>query len=110
WRRGLRLLVIAYALLPLIFLALLSGSSDLSSPGWAYSLYVAPLWGMGFWMLIRPGRVGKQEAMAAAGIVVWPLAWIKLVTININDSLHIGSSISFVPALVIGYNEEIAKA
>src|ERR1700722_18017696 len=29
WRQGLRLLVIAYALLPLIFLALLSNSSDL---------------------------------------------------------------------------------
>ena len=110
WRQGLRLLVIPYALLPLIFLALLSNSNDLSSPGWAYSLYVAPLWGMGFWMLIRPGRFGKQEAIIAAGIVVWTLIWINVVTININDSLHIGGSISFVPALVIGFNEEIAKA
>src|SRR5512146_592235 len=49
WRQGLRLLVIAYALLPLIFLATLSSSSKLSTPGWAYSLYVAPLWIMGFW-------------------------------------------------------------
>ena len=64
WRQGLRLLVIAYALLPLIFLALLSSSSDLSAPGWAYSLYVAPLWAMGFWMLIRPGHVGKREIWA----------------------------------------------
>ena len=110
WRQGLRLLVIAYALLPLIFLALLSNSSDLSSPGWAYSLYIAPLWGMGFWMLIRPGRVGKQEAILAAGIIVWTLAWIKIVTIPVNDSLHIGGSISFLPALVIGFNEEITKA
>ena len=110
WRQGLRLLVIAYALLPLIFLALLSNSNDLSSPGWAYSLYVAPLWGMGFWMLIRPGRVGKQEAIVAAGIVVWTLIWINVVTINVNDSLHLSGSISFVPALVIGYNEEISKA
>jgi RsiW-degrading membrane proteinase PrsW (M82 family) len=110
WRQGLRLLVIAYALLPLIFLALLSNSSDLSSPGWAYSLYVAPLWGTGFWMLIRPGRVGKQEAVLAAGIVVWTLAWINIVTININDSLHLSGSIGFVPALVVGFNEEITKA
>jgi RsiW-degrading membrane proteinase PrsW (M82 family) len=110
WRQGLRLLVIAYALLPLIFLALLSSSNDLSSPGWAYSLYVAPLWGMGFWMLIRPGRVGKQEAILAAGIIVWTLAWINLVTIHVNDSLHINGSISFLPALVIGFNEEITKA
>jgi RsiW-degrading membrane proteinase PrsW (M82 family) len=110
WRQGLRLLVIAYALLPLIFLALLSNSSDLSSPGWAYSLYIAPLWGMGFWMLIRPGRVGKQEIVLAAGIVVWTLAWINIVTINVNDSLHLSGSIAFVPALVVGFNEEITKA
>ena len=110
WRQGLRLLVIVYALLPLIFLALLSNSSDLSSPGWAYSLYVAPLWGMGFWMLIRPGHIGKQEAVLAAGIVVWTLIWINVVTINVNDSLHLSGSISFFPALVIGFNEEISKA
>jgi RsiW-degrading membrane proteinase PrsW (M82 family) len=110
WRQGLRVLVIAYALLPLIFLALLSNSSDLSSPGWAYSLYIAPLWGMGFWMLIRPGRVGKQEAVLAAGIVVWTLAWINIVTINVNDSLNLSGSIAFVPALVVGFNEEITKA
>lgn len=110
WRQGLRLLVIAYALLPLIFLALLSNSSDLSSPGWAYSLYIAPLWGMGFWMLIRPGRVGKQEAVLAAGIVVWTLAWINIVTINVNDGLNLSGSIEFVPALAVGFNEEITKA
>ena len=110
WRQGLRLLVIAYALLPLIFLALLSNSSDLSSPGWAYSLYVAPLWAMGFWMLIRPGRVGRQEILAAAGIVVWTLIWVNVVTINVNDSLHLSGAISFLPALVVGFNEEITKA
>jgi RsiW-degrading membrane proteinase PrsW (M82 family) len=110
WRQGLRVLVIVYALLPLIFLALLSSSSDLSAPGWAYSLYIAPLWAMGFWMLIRPGRVGKQELLAGAGIVLWTLAWMNTVTININTSLHTGSSIGFFPALVIGFNEEITKA
>jgi RsiW-degrading membrane proteinase PrsW (M82 family) len=110
WRQGLRLLVIVYALLPLIFLALLSGSSDLSSPGWAYSLYIAPLWGMGFWMLIRPGHLGRQEAVVGAGIVVWTLIWINVVTININDGLDLGSSIGFFPALVVGFNEEITKA
>ena len=109
-RQGLRGLVIVYALLPLIFLALLSSSSSLSTPGWAYSLYVAPLWVMGFWMLIRPGRVGKQEIQAGAGIVVWTLIWMNIVTININTSLHISGSIGFVPALVIGFNEEITKA
>jgi RsiW-degrading membrane proteinase PrsW (M82 family) len=110
WRQGLRLLVIAYALLPLIFLAVLSSSSDLSAPGWAYSLYVAPLWMMGFWTLIRPGHLGRVEIEAAAGIVAWTLVWINLVTININDKLHLGGSIAFLPALVVGFNEEITKA
>jgi len=110
WRQGLRGLVIVYALLPLIFLALLSSSNDLSAPGWAYSLYVAPLWAMGFWWLIRPGRIGKQEIQAGAGIAVWTLAWMQIVTININDSLHPSGSIGFLPALVIGVNEEITKA
>ncbi len=110
WRQGLRLLVIAYALLPLIFLAVLSSSNDLSAPGWAYSLYVAPLWIMGFWLLIRPGHLTRPELYAAAGIVAWTLAWINLVTINVNDRLHLSGSISFLPALVVGFNEEITKA
>jgi RsiW-degrading membrane proteinase PrsW (M82 family) len=110
WRQGLRLLVIAYALLPLFFLALLSSSSDLSAPGWAYSLYVAPLWVMGFWLLIRPGHLVRQEVLAAAGIAAWTLVWINLVTININDTQHISGSIAFLPAVAIGFNEEITKA
>jgi RsiW-degrading membrane proteinase PrsW (M82 family) len=110
WRQGLRLLVIAYALLPLIFLALLSSSSDLSAPGWAYSLYVAPLWSMGFWMLIRPGHVGKREIWVGVGIVVWTLVWINVVTIHVNAALHISGSIHLGQALVIGVNEELTKA
>jgi len=110
WRQGLRLLVIAYALLPLIFLAVLSSSNDLSAPGWAYSLYVAPLWITGFWLLIRPGHLTRQEVYAAAGIVAWTLVWINLVTINVNDRLHLSGSIGFLPALVVGFNEEITKA
>jgi RsiW-degrading membrane proteinase PrsW (M82 family) len=110
WRQGLRLLVIAYALLPLIFLAVLSSSNDLSAPGWAYSLYIAPLWIMGFWLLIRPGHLTRQEFYATAGIVAWTLVWINLVTINVNDRLHLSGSISFLPALGVGFNEEITKA
>jgi RsiW-degrading membrane proteinase PrsW (M82 family) len=110
WRQGLRLLVVAYALLPLIFLAVLSSSNDLSAPGWAYSLYIAPLWIMGFWLLIRPGHLVRPEVLACVGIAVWTLAWINVVTINVNDALHISGTISFLPALVIGFNEEITKA
>jgi len=109
--RGLRLAVIAYALLPLIFLTVLSSSSDLSTPGWAYSIYVAPLWLFGFWMLIRPPSLpGKQEIIIAVAIVAWTLIWINLVTININDALSTSGGISLPDALVIGINEETTKA
>jgi RsiW-degrading membrane proteinase PrsW (M82 family) len=108
WRQWVRLAFIPYGLLPLVYLAMLTNSTNLSAPGWAYSLYVAPMWIMGFWMLIRPGPVGRQEITIAAGIVVWTLLWMKIVTININDALH-GSSISLFDGLVIGFNEETTK-
>jgi RsiW-degrading membrane proteinase PrsW (M82 family) len=111
WRQGLRLGVIIYALLPLIFLTVLNSSTSLSAPGWAYSLYVAPLWLMGFWMLIRPpDRPGRREILIAAAIVVWTLIWLNTVTIAINDALPIRNGIGLLQALVIGLNEETTKA
>jgi RsiW-degrading membrane proteinase PrsW (M82 family) len=107
WRQGLRLLVIPYALLPLVFLALFSSSGNLSTPGWAYSLYVAPLWAIAFWLLIRPGPVGRLEAVTGAGIVAWVLVWMSIVTININNHLN---PRGFGGALAVGFNEELAKA
>jgi RsiW-degrading membrane proteinase PrsW (M82 family) len=111
WRQGLRLLVIAYALLPLLFLALLSSSSSLGVPGFAYSLYVAPLWAIAFWLLLRPGRITAQEVYIAIAIIVWVTIWLYVVTININDHLvNAVRSGNFLAALVVGYNEEITKA
>jgi RsiW-degrading membrane proteinase PrsW (M82 family) len=111
WRQGLRLAVIAYALLPLIFLTVLSSSSDLSTPGWAYSLYVAPLWAAGFWMLIRPPEhLKKQEILIGVGIVIWTLIWIRVITITINDALPVKNGIGVGSAIVIGINEEVTKA
>jgi RsiW-degrading membrane proteinase PrsW (M82 family) len=111
WRQGLRLGVIIYALLPLIFLTVLSSSSDLSTPGWAYSLYVAPLWAGGFWMLIRPPEYPKKlEFLIAGAIIIWTLIWINVVTININDALPTKNGIGIGPAFVIGINEEVTKA
>jgi len=111
WRQGLRLLVIAYALLPLLFLALLSSSSSLGVPGFAYSLYVAPLWAIAFWLLLRPGRIAALEICVAAAIIIWVTIWLYVVTININD--HLVNSVrsgNFLAALAVGYNEEITKA
>ncbi|HEX4834465.1 MAG TPA: PrsW family glutamic-type intramembrane protease [Trebonia sp.] len=116
WRQGLRLGVIIYALLPLIFLTVLSSSSSLSTPGWAYSLYVAPLWLGGFWLLIRPPdavngqHVARQEIIIAVAIAAWTLVWINVVTININDALPTSHGIGLLSAIVIGINEEVTKA
>jgi len=111
WHNGLRLLVIAYALLPLIFLALLSNSRSLAAPGFAYSLYIAPLWGIAFWLLMRPGRLHTQEIVIAVAIVIWVTIWLNVVTININDQLVNGVRRgNFLAALGVGYNEEISKA
>jgi RsiW-degrading membrane proteinase PrsW (M82 family) len=111
WRQGLRLLVIVYALLPLVFLAIFANSQSLTTPGWAYSLYIAPLWAIGFWLLIRPGHIKALEIEVGVGIIVWVLVWMNVVTVNINGALHHnGQSFSFLAALGIGFNEEITKA
>jgi RsiW-degrading membrane proteinase PrsW (M82 family) len=111
WHQGLRLLVIAYALLPLLFLALLSSSSSLSVPGFAYSLYVAPLWAIAFWLLLRPGRIAALEIYVGIAIVVWVTIWLYVVTVNINDQLvNAVRNGNFLAALAVGYNEEITKA
>jgi len=108
WRQGLRLLVIAYALLPLVFLALVASSGNLTTPGWAYSLYVAPLWGVAFWLLIRPPEpYGRQELLIGLGIVIWVMIWMNVVTINVNSVLN---PKSLSGALLVGFNEEITKA
>ena len=111
WRQGLRLLVITYALLPLVFIALFASSGNLSTPGWAYGLYVAPIWAIGFWLLIRPGPIRALEVQVGIGIIVWTLVWLNVVTINVNDHLgKPGHAFSFSAALGVGFNEEITKA
>ena len=111
WHNGLRVLVIAYALLPLIFLALLSNSRSLAAPGFAYSVYIAPLWAIAFWLLMRPGRLHAQEIVIGVAIVIWVTIWLNVVTININDHLVNGvRKGNFLAALGVGYNEEISKA
>ena len=108
WRQGIRLLIIPYALLPLIFLQLFSTSTSLSSPGWAYSLYIAPLWLLTFWYLIRPPVIGKLEVVIAIGIIIWVVIWLHVVTIFINDNY--ANTHNILGSLVVGYNEEITKA
>jgi RsiW-degrading membrane proteinase PrsW (M82 family) len=108
WRQGIRLLIIPYALLPLIFLQLFSTSTSLSSPGWAYSLYVAPLWLLTFWYLIRPPQIGKLEVVIGVGIIIWTVIWLHVVTIFVNNNY--ANTHTIAGSLVVGYNEEITKA
>ncbi|HEY1640879.1 MAG TPA: PrsW family glutamic-type intramembrane protease [Streptosporangiaceae bacterium] len=111
WRQFLRLLVIPYGLLPLIFIALFASSDSLATPGWAYSLYIAPLWAIVFWLLIRPGPVGRLEWLLGAGAIAFSLVWIRLVTVNLNEVMgRPGKPLSFFGALGVGLNEEITKA
>ena len=94
-----------------MFIAVFASSQDLATPGWAYSLYIAPLWAIGFWMLIRPGTIRLLQVQISIGIVIWTLAWINIVTININTHLASpGQNISLPAAIGVGYNEEITKA
>jgi RsiW-degrading membrane proteinase PrsW (M82 family) len=111
WRQGLRLLVIVYALLPLVFLAIFSSSGSLSTPGLAYSLYIAPLWAIAFWLLLRPGKLAAVEIGIGIGIIAWVTIWLNLITVNINDHLVNGvRDGNFLASLAVGYNEEITKA
>ncbi|HWF78941.1 MAG TPA: PrsW family glutamic-type intramembrane protease [Streptosporangiaceae bacterium] len=110
WRQGFRLLIIPYALLPLLFLQVFSTSRSLATPGWAYSLYVAPLWLIAFWYLIRPPRWGNVEVWIAVGIVIWEYIWLHAVTININDHAVGPGQLTFPKALIVGFNEETSKA
>jgi RsiW-degrading membrane proteinase PrsW (M82 family) len=111
WRQFVRLLVIPYGLLPLVFIALFASSNNLATPGWAYSLYIAPLWAIIFWLLIRPGQVTRREVGIAAGAIVFSLIWIRVVTVHINGLLGpAGRPLSFPGAIGVGINEEITKA
>jgi len=109
WRAGWRLMVIPYALLPLVFLQLYSNTTNPSTPGWAYSLYIAPLWALAFYLLIRPGRIGRKEVVAAVAIVGLVLVLFQVVTIPIEEHLNL-TRFSFPAALGVGFTEEVSKA
>jgi RsiW-degrading membrane proteinase PrsW (M82 family) len=108
WHQGIRLLIIPYALLPLIFLGLFSNSGNLTTPGWSYALYIAPLWLLTFWYLIRPPQIGWFEVFIAIGVILWTIGWLHVVTIYINDNY--ANTHNILGSLVVGYNEESTKA
>ena len=112
WKQGSRLLVIAYGLLPSLFVVLFSTSSDLSAPGWAYSLAIAPLWTVAFWLLIRPGHITRLIGWLAVAIVAAVMVLLPIVTLPWEDALdRTATSHNLLPWIYgVGFAEEVTKA
>jgi RsiW-degrading membrane proteinase PrsW (M82 family) len=112
WKQGFRLLVIAYGLLPSVFFVLFLHSTNLTTPGWAYSLYVAPLWAIVFYFLIRPGEITKQVIGVGVAIIVGTLVLTPILTIPWEKALDkTASPKQLLPWIYgVGYAEEITKA
>jgi RsiW-degrading membrane proteinase PrsW (M82 family) len=112
WKQGARLLVIAYGLLPSIFVVLLSSTRNVSAPGWAYSLAIAPLWAVVFWLLIRPGHLTRLIAWLAVAIVAAVMVLLPAMTIPWEKALdHTGDLRNPLPWIYgVGFAEEVTKA
>ncbi|HUY47692.1 MAG TPA: PrsW family glutamic-type intramembrane protease [Streptosporangiaceae bacterium] len=112
WKQGSRLLVIAYGLLPSIFVVLFSATHDLSAPGWAYSLAIAPLWAVTFWVLIRPGPITRLVAWLAVAIVAGVMVLLPILTLPWEDALDKTADLhNLLPWFYgVGFAEEVTKA
>jgi protease PrsW len=112
WKQGSRLLVLAYGLLPSLFVVLFAGTTNRAAPGWAYSLAIAPLWAVAFWVLIRPGRITKLIAWLMVGIVATVLVLLPTVTVPWENALDNTSSPHNVGPWIygVGLAEEVTKA
>jgi RsiW-degrading membrane proteinase PrsW (M82 family) len=112
WTQGLRLLVIFYGLLPSVFIVMFVNTSNLTTPGWAYSLYLAPLWAMVFYHLIRPGKITKTAIVLALANIIGTLALTQLLTLPWETHLFPNSTTRQVLPWIygVGYAEEITKA
>jgi RsiW-degrading membrane proteinase PrsW (M82 family) len=68
-RQWYRLLVALYTLSPVFLLVVLKNHPEIKTFSWAYSLYVAPIWVMVCWYLIRPGRVTRTMVAISAAVI-----------------------------------------
>ena len=112
WKQGSRLLVIAYGLLPSLFVVLFSTTTNVNVPGWAYSLAIAPLWTVAFWVLIRPGRITKLIAGMAIGIIAGVLLLLPTLTLPWENALDNTQRVRNVLPWIygVGFAEEVTKA
>ncbi len=111
-QRWSSLLFILYGILPQIFIVLYSNSTSSTTPGWAYSLYIAPLWALVFWYLIRPGKAPLGPMIAAfTGIVVGVNILLPTLTLPWEEAVNTGQHSSVLLWIVgVGYPEELTKA
>jgi RsiW-degrading membrane proteinase PrsW (M82 family) len=111
-RQWPKLMVALYALAPVVLLIPLQNTSDLKTVGWLYSLYIAPLWAMVFWWLIRPGPLHWRHLWLTAAIIAAEYVLVPALTIPWED--HLGPSdkshslISWIYG--VGVAEELTKA
>ncbi len=111
WKQGSRLLVIAYGLLPSLFVVLFSSTTNANVPGWAYSLAIAPLWAVAFWLLIRPGRITRLIGWLAVAIVAVVLILLPVLTLPWENALGQSDLKDVLPWIYgVGFAEEVTKA
>ena len=110
-RQWPKLLVAAYALLPVIASVVLRNSTY-TTVGWVYSLYIAPLWALVFWRLIRPGSIGKMHAGIGAVIIAADYILMRSLTPPWEKALAPADSSHNLFAWIygVGLAEEITKA
>ncbi len=110
-RRWYRLLVAVYGLTPLVFLVVFRHTTNLQTLGWAYCLYIAPLWALVFWYLIRPGRIQRQHVVVAAVIVAAELVLIPAMTLPWERALAPNlTNHDLAPWIFgVGFAEELTK-
>jgi RsiW-degrading membrane proteinase PrsW (M82 family) len=109
-RHWYRLAVAVYALVPVILVQALRTSS-LETLGWAYSLYIAPLWAAVFWYLIKPGRITKTVGVIAAVVVGAELVLIPVLTLPWENALAPASGSTNLISWIVGVGlaEEVTK-
>jgi len=111
-RQWPKLVVALYALAPVVLLIPLQNTSDLKTVGWLYSLYIAPLWAMVFWWLIRPGPIHRQHLLLTGIIIAAEYVLVPALTIPWEAHLSPGernhSLIQWIYG--VGLAEELTKA
>lgn len=107
-RKWYRLAVAVYALIPVVLLAFMAKERNLQTLGWVWSLYVAPLWALVFWYLIRPGRMTRLTTTIAAGMVAAELVLIPVMVLPWEDHVQETHNL-FTWILGAGMPEELSK-